>query len=500
MRTPLALALLLLACASCTAEPRAAARPDAEAAPTPEQDVALKSPLHRLHLDAKEPAACADCHRIEGPRVFSKTRRCLGCHEHNASAVHRGAASDDARECMTCHDFLGATKDPWGCAHCHSAEGQRALESKEGDWASKAPVVKVHAAQACKLCHAPHGEEAVRLADCTQCHPSSFASHNPAASGPAQCVECHVGHRPKENASDRCQECHESKQLKLPGHARCVSCHEPHGAGAGTRPCASCHQDGHAREMFSAFQPRACKSCHDAHQSIHLGGGTARPGPCSSCHLRAASDTAFHGDQVPCSSCHTPGQVWAPPEPDALCARCHGGVSRADVGAGAVKVKTAKGHARCTGCHLEAHEPTRAAPPCASCHEAERASAISGHDACGECHRTHEGTLKKSCADCHAPQTEGHHRVPAARCTDCHRAHGPKGAEAPQPCAKCHTSPLPGLHAVPQHRSCPDCHQFHEASPAGARASCVGACHEAQRGHIPEAPTCRGCHAFKGVK
>lgn len=347
MRTSLALALLLLASAGCKAEPRAAPRPDAEAAPTPEQDVALRSPLHRLHLDANEPAACADCHRIEGPKVFSKTRRCLGCHEKKplgegiapaggltppitgGSAVHRGATSDDARECMTCHDFLAATKDPWACAHCHTAEGQRARSSKEGDWASKAPLIKVHAAEACKLCHAPHGEEALHLADCASCHPSSFASHHPAAVGPAQCVECHVGHLPKETASERCQGCHETKQLKLPGHPRCVSCHEPHGAGAGTRPCASCHQDGHAREMFGAFQPRACKSCHDPHQSIHTGGGTARPGPCSSCHLEAASDTAFHGDQVPCSSCHTPGQVWTPPEPDRLCARCHGGAAAA---------------------------------------------------------------------------------------------------------------------------------------------------------------------------
>ncbi len=517
MHKSLAVALLLLQGlgVGCPAEPKVALRPDVAAEPTPEQDQALRSALHRVHLDAKEPAVCADCHRIEGPKVHSKTRRCLGCHEKNTSAVHRGATSEDARECLTCHDFLAERNEPWACSRCHTVDGQGIREAKVGDWASKAPVVKVHAAQSCKLCHAPHGENAVHLADCTTCHQSSFAAHHPEISGPAQCAECHVGHRPKEAASESCKGCHEKQKGSLPGHPRCVSCHAPHDQGAGIRPCASCHQDGHAREMFGASQPRPCKSCHDAHQSIHEGGTTARAGACSSCHLRAASDTAFHGDRVPCASCHVPGKLWAPAHPEELCARCHGPAA-AVPGLEAARVKTVKGHDRCTSCHLEAHEPTRPPPICASCHARERASAAVGHDACQECHRTHDGGLKKSCVDCHAPQATGPHQAAAQRCTNCHRAHGPRGAEAPQPCVNCHalagaspapgaivslkTLPLPGLHAVPQHRSCPDCHQFHELIPAGARSSCVGACHEALRDHFPEAQTCRGCHAFKGLK
>jgi hypothetical protein len=480
---------------SCTPEVRPATSADAGLEPTPEQAEALQSALHLAHLNAEKPAVCADCHRIEGAKVLSKTQRCLGCHEKSASALHRAAASDDAKECLTCHDFHAATAAPWGCLRCHTAEGQRTRGAQAQDWASKAPLITVHAGETCKSCHAPHGESAVRPGDCAGCHESSFTAHNSALKGPAQCIECHVGHRTKEDAAERCEGCHEAQKLRLPGHTRCMSCHEPHGAGSGVRACESCHQVGHAREVLSATQPGTCKDCHDAHQNIHLGGGTGRSGPCSSCHLQAASDTAFHGRRVACVSCHAPREIRTPVPPEDLCVRCHA-LSAAPSVLDPVRVKTVKGHERCTTCHLQAHDPALRPPACAKCHPTEHTSAPRGHDVCADCHQTHDGALKKTCVDCHAPQGLGPHSEPARVCADCHRAHGPKGPVAPQPCTKCHAPPLPALHMIPKHGVCADCHRFHDQATAFDRASCVGACHEPQRTHEPGAQTCHGCHPF----
>ena len=174
--------------------------------PTPEQERALASALHRAHLELEEPAACAECHRIQGKAAPTMAPRCLGCHEDSNSALHRGVANEDARECLTCHDFMSLQAEPWGCISCHTTEPAPA-RAPPPDWAASAPQVVVHAKEDCKACHLPHGPEPVRLGDCASCHEDRPSSHNSALAGAAQCVECHVGHKPAKEVPT-CESCH----------------------------------------------------------------------------------------------------------------------------------------------------------------------------------------------------------------------------------------------------------------------------------------------------
>lgn len=378
--------------------------------------------------------------------------RCLGCHEENESVVHAQVSNEDAKRCLTCHDFENETINPWACASCHTRAG--APHRPPGDF-GKAPKVSVHSKEECKSCHVPHGEEGpLDVGPCIECHEESRARHDDELSDPEQCLECHGGHEKAFVAAAECASCHRevSTWAAFRGH-ECTSCHKPHER----RPihqCEACHADVVALLDRSVGEHQKCTSCHQPHRVA------AGHSACTDCHSAAAF--AKQGSAHP-----------APIE----------------------------GHATCVDCHTEAaHAPNRNPTPCGQCHQPVTRTMTQGHEDCASCHEPHSGISQEGCLDCHEAQHRaGPHATTSTDCGQCHRPHGPGGVAEPMACVACHDQRLPALHSIVEHQACADCHEFHVDRDRRDRAGCVESCHREHSNHEPDARSCTGCHIFGGM-
>jgi len=429
-----------------------------EPEPTPEQERALRNPLHIAHNDyepepGEDEIKCRACHSVEGRERPPMKPRCLGCHEDSESAVHAQISNEDAKRCLTCHDFEHETADPWACAFCHT----KAVASRRSprDF-RKAPKVSVHSEEACGTCHLPHGDEGpLDVGPCVECHEESVVRHHAELSDPEQCLECHGGHERASAAAGECARCHDevSSSASFRGH-ECASCHEPH-----ERPpvneCETCHAEIIDVLDVSVAEHQTCTSCHQPHAVAagHLA--------CTSCHSGASFPKRNSGRPAPI-----------------------------------------EGHRSCVDCHTQAaHAPTRQPTPCGQCHQPITRTMTQGHENCASCHEPHSGVSQEECSDCHAEKDRtGPHANTSTECGQCHRAHGPKGVAEPLGCVVCHDQVLPALHAIVEHQVCGDCHEFHTARDRYDRAGCLEPCHSEQFAHEPDARSCTGCHVFGGMQ
>lgn len=534
------LVLLLAACGGEEPPPAvqdAGVKPAFEPKATAAQEQALANALHKKHVESTPPVECAECHRIVGRGVDQpKKHRCLGCHQENESAIHAKVASAKATECLSCHDFLAELVDPWTCATCH-VEGGAPKGTKTP---TAAPQVKVHAKEWCGNCHVPHGSDALDPRPCLDCHDDKAARHRKVElTGAEQCVECHAGHQPAKVAARQCATCHKDDVATGPalfeGHDGCLTCHTPHDAPARVKACSSCHEGVQILGAAEAKEHRECSSCHDPHRvkqaplascqgchkeitakhsphekmgqcagchPIHPGEGQrlVKASRCSSCHDQAKTETSFHAGGLACSSCHVAHEFDLRQAGAQLCNSCHGVVPAGTKRLGdSVKVKPVEGHTDCAKCHVQgAHAPSKSPVACGKCHEPQLAAITPGHENCVQCHAPHEGSVGKQCLDCHLDVSKSRHSVPkmTAKCNDCHRPHGPEGPAQPKACVECHTQALPGMHQHPEHKTCSDCHDFHDKGPRRGRTSCLEPCHQNMVNHEPKAQSCRTCHPF----
>lgn len=467
---------------------------------------------HTRHV-GKEKIACTACHDYAKSGFANvELAKCAGCHAKEAAQSHHGGKMNTG--CLTCHTF--SPKSPPTCVGCHTGAHETA----------SAPLVSVHATAPCKDCHRVHERPAVKDADCTGCHEKVTLRHAEHTAG-ASCRDCHRGHEPAAHALETCAGCHETPKGPRPaGHDSCSTCHKPHDfANVGSFTCSGCHAHAKEATLASALTAlhRACTNCHTPHNPTNTAGSCrachagvhvehGKQGACTNCHKPhaddldvsvaactschrdvAKSDKGAHDGKAPCTACHE-AHRFSPPDPKSICTTCH---TRQ-----ATLVGLNRSHSECTNCHgTNAHEP-QAAPPCATCHERERATAPPGHQACTGCHDAHGATVPplKSCASCHKKESATPHGGLPGGCETCHRPHGdshkPELALAPPPCVSCHApKKLPGLHAVDQHAACANCHEPH-GPPRDDRATCTGSCHADKRDHEKGAPVCSGCHPF----
>ncbi|MCB9653414.1 MAG: hypothetical protein H6729_04680 [Deltaproteobacteria bacterium] len=515
--------------------------------PTPEQKKALANALHKAHMEAeKDPTECRDCHRIEGEARPSATHRCLGCHEDQATEVHRKLKNAQGLECLACHNFTAEKVDAWACATCHV---KKSLDPKLSQQFS-AKLIEIHGDEACSTCHAPHAEPSLKPGKCLECHEKqSSRHHEKALKDPEQCLECHKSHEPAASVlkpTNQCRTCHADdapRRVLFKGHDDCTTCHRPHDNTI-ARDCRSCHKD-----KVVADEPiedhRACLNCHKPHarrsvarktcvgchqktlvahpaddakgtcvgcHSMHKDGAVHRTvgvEACHMCHEKATTDASFHGGAL-CANCHKPHDfdLKGRAQDASFCRTCHlegaphargKDVHAAKSSSDAKAIRVVHGHDACEKCHVQtAHTPTEGLAACGSCHDAEQASLVKGHEKCLECHEPHRGSVKQTCLECHTDRKKGVHANEVADCQTCHRPHGPGGTATPLACVSCHDRPLPLLHQIEKHRECTTCHVFHGDRPKIARATCLESCHKDLSLHEPKAKTCTGCHPFGG--
>ena len=508
---------------------------DLEAA-TPEQKKALANPLHIAHLEAEEePAKCRDCHQIKGHEPTEPGYGCKDCHDDLKSAMHSNLADPAARECMTCHfEWMEKDIDPWTCQGCHTKIDDPPELKVE---IPKAPVVQVHAEEACNSCHLAHGDERIELGACLECHEEQTSTHHAdELSDPAQCAECHESHDRAEVAKTMCVDCHledvPTRTALFEGHDDCVSCHAPHDQD-GIIECQSCHEDTRTVGMREHPEHADCGSCHNPHQvsqspeascvgchedvsvqhpededhgtcvgchpSHPFRGRLVIAKQCTACHDEAQTETSFHSGET-CGDCHQPHGFDLSNAGNVLCSECHldGMLSRVESAAQTIVVNPIDEHSNCDECHIDAaHEPLKQVEACATCHEPVAQSMTAGHEDCGECHLPHEATVETTCKDCHEPKWTSRHETDGTNCEECHRAHGPEGVAEPVACVTCHDEKLPLLHQHEEHQNCADCHDFHDRGPQRQRSTCLGACHADMVDHEPSAVSCVGCHPFE---
>jgi len=499
--------------------------------PTPEQKKALANPLHTAHLeDEEEPSKCRDCHQIKGKEPVDPGHRCMRCHEELQSAMHNSVANDQARECMTCHEWLEEDVEPWACQGCHTNATDVPKPTVEVPEATK---IVVHAEEACNTCHLPHGEEAIELGECLECHEEQTSNHHPELGDPGQCAECHLSHEPAKAAYALCADCHRqdvnANVALFEGHDDCQACHQPH-EPSGVVACQSCHEDTRTVGMRTTPEHRDCTSCHDPHRverspqascvgchedvqlqhpedetdgtcvgchpSHPFRGRLVLAKDCTTCHEEAQTETSFHSGQT-CGGCHQPHGFNLTEAGSELCSDCHLS-SAPGVAPSSVEVQPIADHSACLDCHVDsAHEPTKEKAACGTCHETQIQTMTPGHEVCGDCHMPHEGTVETTCQSCHEDKWTSRHETDGQNCEECHRSHGPEGPAEPQACVTCHDQELPLMHQHAEHQNCADCHDFHDRGPQRARSTCLSACHQDMLDHEPDAVSCVGCHPFE---
>jgi c(7)-type cytochrome triheme protein len=238
-------------------------------------DEAQQQPAHDFskfsHTDPQHSRLpCLLCHRRETNAIVPVRSLahspCIGCHAQQFS-------DPQSNICTICHTTVGSSNPPVKAFPALRTFGVRF------DHATHA-----RAGASCATCHKPAGRGAVAVSI-----PAGFAAH-------ATCFQCHS---PRAQASGRdissCDTCHQiggfartpawsrayaSTPFSHSAHTRkglsCAECHAvragaaqsrqvsaplplQHHAPAGTRSCASCHDDRHA---FGGDDFTDCARCH----------------------------------------------------------------------------------------------------------------------------------------------------------------------------------------------------------------------------------------------
>lgn len=151
-----------------------------------------RSPGHTAHVGVPD-VDCESCHEeVDGGLSRPTGVVCVRCHADTPPAIHPQArigtvsaeetSWDHPPSCQGCHRF---TEDrdygPNDCMRCHLLPH-----------ATRAAIVE-HATTKCTLCHRPHAEPSLVIADCLDCHRRHARTGGDAPS-PEGCLRCHGAH------------------------------------------------------------------------------------------------------------------------------------------------------------------------------------------------------------------------------------------------------------------------------------------------------------------
>ena len=429
-------------------------------------------------VSGAEAVPCASCHVLAKGRLVGKPDHaaCFGrCHGAAPIAPRAGTrlVLDDDRKklCTNCHaeaalvapftGKLAVAYPPYAI--------ERDFNLSLGH--------KQHRDIACTQCHDPSGKHQAPHQRCAGCHDGT-AGHGPAMSA---CLGCHppaVGkpqppelevvqdsvtsefshtrHAARSAAGKDCATCHaairdtDETELPRPKVGACATCHDGHTAFATTAECTRCHTKdpgkftvvrpearfSHAGSHAQLVKDQLCITCHALARSgeVTVAGHAA----CASCH---AADFGARSPTI-CGACHNATEPWRKllpdrPYPDATefgasldhathtnaCESCH--VLRMKT----TQLRTARGHAACTGaaCHAAGSGPAPQLASCDGCHRLGRAAA----------------RIAKRAADPWSVRSTFDHKLHALPCATCHvDLNGADVVALPAPskptCAPCH--------------------------------------------------------------
>ncbi len=190
--------------------------------------------------------ACAACHKPHGFAGLDAKTLCQGCHEREIALVSSNAGHQN---CEACHGaaLAHAPAPAPACGTCHAVE--------------EASAPAGH--RSCTSCHDPHAGKPAPA--CATCHQNKTGGPHDAIAG--GCETCHRPHGPKGlSAPPSCGACHARSSLPAlhaaSGHADCAECHKssheaPHDDRA-TCTAGGCHADRRDHQP----QAQVCSGCH----------------------------------------------------------------------------------------------------------------------------------------------------------------------------------------------------------------------------------------------
>ena len=399
-------------------------------------------------------------------------------------------------DCSQCHVKFDRKAQDGLCMSCHKEVGSD-MRTRAGFHGRNKP-------QACNVCHTDHkgrGAQIVLLDKKQFDHnQTDYALRNKHQK--VECEKCHVAGKKYREAPQDCNACHRKDDVhKGSLGAKCADCHSDVGWKETTRfdhdktrfsltgkhidvKCSGCHKTSEYKDT-----PRTCIGCHrkDDDQKGHKGQFGEK---CETCHdAKAWKPSSFNHDvdtkyalrgkhkTTKCTDCHK-GNVYRVKLSED-CYACH----KADD-----KHKESLGR-DCASCHSERswkepakfnHDQTsfpllgkHVQADCKDCHK--NAMFKEAPKDCYSCHKKedkHEGTLGKSCADCHSErdwkttagrfnhdltkfQLRNAHADAKLKCSGCHKDLK-SYRNTPLDCYSCHKKD--DKHEGQQGKQCEQCH------------------------------------------
>jgi hypothetical protein len=441
-------------------------------------------PLEGAHLQT----SCESCHLDDsGGAFFPLDTDCLSCHveDFQNSLLINHVALDFPTDCTQCHSSL-AWRDVNEFDHVGLASGF--------------PLVAAHNAIPCASCHTA-GDGSVPFNatgpdDCIACHLSNYEGEHAGSGFPTTCLVCH-----NQSTWDDAQDFDHAAAangFELLGSHKdldCTACHVPSGSSvfspADPDDCVACHLADYQEEHSGSGFPTTCLTCHTMdtwdgaegfqHSAISSGFelvGSHHEIPCTACHSADGSTTLFSvSSQSDCVGCHQTafdGQHAGSGYP-VTCNACH--TETTWTGATVDHAAIANGFTL-VGRHETAD--------CAACHVA------------GTSQLLWTPTSQEDCVACHRPAFDAQHA----------------GSGFPVICAACHTQTTwagatvdhatigNGFALVGKHQTavCTACHVGELFTPIWTptgQEDCV-ACHrpayDAQHTGSGFPETCSACH------
>ncbi len=399
-------------------------------------------------------------------------------------------------DCAQCHVKFDRKAQDGLCMSCHKEVGSD-MRARAGFHGRNKP-------QACNVCHTDHkgrGAQIVLLDKKQFDHnQTDYALRNKHQK--VECEKCHVAGKKYREVPQDCNACHRKDDVhKGSLGSKCADCHSDIGWKETTRfdhdktrfslagkhvdvKCSGCHKTSEYKDT-----PRTCIGCHrkDDDQKGHKGQFGEK---CETCHdAKAWKPTSFNHDvdtkyvlrgkhkTTKCTDCHK-GNVYRG-KLIGDCYACH----KADD-----KHKDSLGR-DCGSCHSERswkepakfnHDQTsfpllgkHVQADCKDCHKS--AMFKEAPKDCYSCHKKedkHEGTLGKSCADCHSErdwkttagrfnhdltkfQLRNAHADAKLKCSGCHKDLN-SYRNTPIDCYSCHKKD--DKHEGQQGKQCEQCH------------------------------------------
>jgi hypothetical protein len=364
-------------------------------------------------------------------------------------------------DCSQCHVKFDRKAQDGLCMSCHK-EVAADMRVRTGYHGRLKP-------QACNTCHTDHkgrGAQIVLLDKKQFDHnQTDYALRNKHQK--VECDKCHVAGKKYREAPQECNACHRKDDVhKGSLGPKCADCHSDSGWKETTR-------FDHEKTRFSLTGKHVEVKCSGCHKTSDY---KATPRTCTGCHRKDDEQKGHKGQfGEKCESCHGT-KAWKPSSFN------HDTETK-------YALRGKHRTTQCTDCHRGNLYRVKLSADCYACHKADDKHKESLGRDCGSCHseRSWKEPAKFNHDQTSFPLLGKHVQ---ADCKDCHKSAMFK--EAPKDCYSCHKKE--DKHEGTLGKSCADCHTERDWKTTTGRFNHDSTKFQLRNAHADSKLKCSGCH------